>query len=281
MHSIEDPQMPPEVKRIIANAVSKTPKGPEGETPLGERVPQINAALAARYQVLHKGQQLPSHYTLPANATQKDAERISGLLKDEESAQGTAAQRTQAQQNHQETMAMMQQNRQEKSDTETRKAAYEAYKPSLDAAERFNVMAKNYEDAAGPQHDQQAMLSLLYNHLGMTAGGQKGARLTRDIVTEAQNSRPWLQGMQTKFDKDGLLTGVTLTPLQMKQMVALGREKFSQELAKSRSASDFVGFKGEGPKMTPTDSVKRFYLIEAGRDPKKAQQLALADGWSE
>ena len=101
-------------------------------------------------------------------------------------------------------------------------ALLKLYEPAQDSAERFNVMAKNYEDAV-KNHDQQAMLSLLANHLGMTMGLQKGARMTKDIIHEAQQSRPWLQGLQAKFDKDGYLTGVTLSPEQMRQMVDLGQ----------------------------------------------------------
>lgn len=275
-----DPADDPKVKQIIGvmQNSAKPPAEKEGEMPLGDRVQQINAALARRYQVLHKGV-LPPEYMLPPNATQKDAERISGMLKDEEGAQGTKAQRDQAQQNHQETMAMMQQNREQKSSTEMRTAAAKAYAPAMDSAERFNVMAKNYEDAV-KNHDQQAMLSLLANHLGMTMGLQKGSRLTRDIIKEAQTSRPWLQGMAAKFDKDGYLTGVTLTPQQMRQMVDLGRERFSEDTTKAKNESDFIGFKDEGPTRTPSKATINHYTALANGDAKKAKELAAADGWT-
>jgi hypothetical protein len=89
-------------------------------------------------------------------------------------------------------------------------------------------MAKNYPD--GLKGDQQAMLSLLSNHLGMTMGLQKGAQLNQAIIAEAQKSRPWLQGLAAKFDKDGYLTGVTLTPEQMKQMLGLGAERYAEDI---------------------------------------------------
>ena len=50
---------------------------------------------------------------------------------------------------------------------------------------------------------------------------QKGARITKDILNEAQKSTPWLQGMKAKFDSQGYLSGVTLTPQQMDQMMGL------------------------------------------------------------
>src|SRR6185312_3971868 len=99
--------------------------------------------------------------------------------------------------------------------------------------ERYNVMAKNYEDAI-KDHDQQAMLSLLYNHMGMTMGLQKGARMTQDLIREAQQSQPWLQGIKAKFDKNGYLTGVVLSPQQMREMVNNARGRYQEDVRKAR-----------------------------------------------
>lgn len=153
------------------------------------------------------------------------------------------------------------------------------YEPAQDSAERFNVMAKNYEEAIR-NHDQQAMLSLLANHLGMTMGLQKGARMTRDIIREAEQSRPWLQGMGAKFDKDGYLTGVTLTPQQMRQMVNLGRERFKEDMVKANNEAGYMGATEEGPARTPSISVKNHYLGLANGDKNKALQLMAEDGWT-
>src|SRR6185437_10156069 len=118
-------------------------------------------------------------------------------------------------------------------DAATKEKILTYWQPALDSAERFNVMARNYQDAL-KDHDQQAMLSLLANHLGMTMGLQKGSRLTKDIIHEAEQSRPWLQGLQAKFDKNGYLTGVVLTPQQMAQMMTLAEGRYGQDVAKSR-----------------------------------------------
>jgi hypothetical protein len=158
-------------------------------------------------------------------------------------------------------------------------AAFKAYSPALDSAERFNVMTNNYEDAV-KNHDQQAMLSLLANHLGMTMGLQKGARMTRDIIREAEQSRPWLQGLEAKFDKDGYLTGVNLTPQQMRQMVNLGRERFTEDLTKGRNEARYQGSTDEGPERTPNEATIRFYIGQANGDAKKAKELAAKDGWT-
>jgi hypothetical protein len=92
-----------------------------------------------------------------------------------------------------------------------------------DALDRMSTMDQNQRDAL--KGDQQAMLSLVSNHIGMTIGAQKGARITRAAFEEAQNSAPWLARMGARWSSDGYLSGVTLTPDQMEQMVRLAREK--------------------------------------------------------
>lgn len=155
-----------------------------------------------------------------------------------------------------------------------------AYQPTLDSAERMNVMTESYEKAV-KDHDQQAMLNLLANHLGMTMGLQKGARMTKDIVTEAKNSQPWLAGMQSKFDKDGYLSGVTLSPNQMRQMVALGQSRYAEDAKKSRSTAQYLGAKDDGPARVPGKATINYYLGLTGGDPQRAKALAAQDGWSQ
>jgi len=154
-----------------------------------------------------------------------------------------------------------------------------AWTPTLESGERMNVMTDAYEKAV-KNHDQQAMLNLLANHLGMTMGLQKGARMTRDIINEAKNSTPWLQGMEARFDKDGYLTGVTLTPQQMRQMVNLGQERYAEDVKKSRSTAQYLGAKDDGPERVPGKATINYYLGLASGDPGKGKQLAAADGWT-
>ena len=125
----------------------------------------------------------------------------------------------------------------------SREEGLKVFQPALDSEERLKVMRQNYVD--GLKGDQQAQLSLLANHLGMTMGLQKGARLNQAIISEAQQSRPWLQGLKAKFDSDGYLTGVTLSPQQMQQMVSLGEDRFRADVSKSRRSASMVGVAGE------------------------------------
>ena len=74
-----------------AGALLKPKEPVEGERPL-TNVDQMNKALESRYQILHPGGALPPHFTLPANATQKDYDRIDKALEGNERALGTKAQ---------------------------------------------------------------------------------------------------------------------------------------------------------------------------------------------
>ena len=89
--------------------------------------------------------------------------------------------------------------------------------------QRLKTMQDNLQ--AGLKGDQQAMLSLTANHIGMTLGAQKGARITRAVWDEATESAPWLSRVTARWTPDGYLSGVVLTPDQMHQMVHLGQEK--------------------------------------------------------
>ena len=166
----------------------------------------------------------------------------------------------------------------EKTDTATREKVLTYWQPTLDSAERANVMSKNYLDAT-QNHNQQAMLSLLANHLGMTMGLQKGARMTKDIIREAQQSQPWLQGVESKFDKDGYLSGVTLSPPQMKQMLDLGFERYREDVKKSRSMSGYIGVQDEPSRQLGRESAS-YYLQASGGDANKARSMAKQDGWT-
>lgn len=253
----------------------KAAGGQEGELPLRDRVPQLNKMLTDRYQVLHAGKPLPAEYQIPANATQKDYDRIDKALEGEERAGATAAQQQQLNEMRRQTQTLAG----KKEELSVKQAALKAYTPALDSAERFNVMTKNYEDAVR-SNDQQAMLSLLANHIGMTMGLQKGARINQAMYNEAQRSVPFLQGVAAKFDKDGYLSGVTLTPSQMRQMVNLGRERFSEDVTKGRNESRYLGTTDEGPERTPSKATINHYLGLANGDAAKAKQLAAADGWT-
>jgi hypothetical protein len=129
------------------------------------------------------------------------------------------------------------------------------------ALDRQKTMHQNLAD--GLKGNQQAMLSLVANHIGMTLGAQKGARITRAVWEEATASTPWLQRIEAKFNGNGYLSGVVLTPDQMRQMVDLADQKVGivkdhVDRVQQRYAKE-LAVKGRGrtvstPPSTPTET---------------------------
>jgi len=181
------------------------------------------------------------------------------------------------------------------------KDTFKRYDTALDADQRLSRMEAAYGKAV--KGDQQAMLSLLTDHIGMTLGLQKGARITKDILNEAQQSQPWLAQMEAKFESRGYLSGVTLGKDQMSQMLDLGYEARDRSWGSAQDATQMYGVQppkgaqaifskrkvGEKPALTGTlpngngrviDKATAMQFYEAaGRDPQKAQQLATQNGW--
>lgn len=118
-----------------------------------------------------------------------------------------------------------------------------------DSQSRMDVMQDAY-DKALRDHDQQAMLNLLANHLGMTMGLQKGARMTRDIINEAQKSGYLDERIEAHFDQNGYMTGVVLTPRQMNQMVDLAKVRLTEDARKVTEMETYFNVRG-GMAATP------------------------------
>lgn len=111
--------------------------------------------------------------------------------------------------------------------------AYETYNGSVS---RYKIMEEAVPKAL--KGDQQAMINLLYNHIGMTTGLQKGARITKDLISEAENSAPWEAtilkriGIDKEFEiTPDLLRGVVLDSTTMHNMVALAQDRVNQDYA--------------------------------------------------
>ncbi len=115
------------------------------------------------------------------------------------------------------------------------------------AVDRSTLMDNNLRDALNG--NQQAMVSLVANHVGMTGGAQPGMRITRATWEEAAQSAPWIDTVKAKWFHedpqtgdlifDGFKGGINLTPEQMKQMVQLAHEKtqvFKDHLARLDAA---------------------------------------------
>ena len=102
---------------------------------------------------------------------------------------------------------------------------------------RYRVMVDN--ERAALEGNQQAMLNILANHMGMTQGLQKGSRINQAMWDEAMGSAPWMERILSRFTKvdpttgDRVITqplkGLTLSPEQIKQMVDLGYDRRTRE----------------------------------------------------
>lgn len=164
------------------------------------------------------------------------------------------------------------------------------------ARRRLFTMNKNMEEITENPANQQAMLSLVANHIGMTLGGQKGARITRAIWEEAIQSAPWLQRADAKFvwQKDPstglpveILQEVYISPEQAEQMVGLGKDVVEGlENSVTDVQNEFGEDLGEGDALkkkskggTPgTDVI--YAKDPQGKVHKAKKGTALPKGWT-
>jgi hypothetical protein len=142
-------------------------KPAEGELPLADKVPQINQALASRFQVLNPGKPLPPQFTLPPTATQKDFDRVDKLMQQTEQAQGTKAQQDTANSMRQQTAEMAKQNQQDRIDKQ-------GIEPVVGTDKSGNSVLVSMADA---------------KNMGLTGTMKADA----DLVNKSQAARDWLK----------------------------------------------------------------------------------------
>lgn len=120
--------------------------------------------------------------------------------------------------------------------------------PAVESDTRFRVMKDNEKDALNG--NQQAMLSLVANHMGMTLGQQKGTRVNQAQWNEAIASAPWIEAQAAKWfhtDEngdhifDGFKSGVTITGDQIKQMVGLAQQRRLRQWQQAQQAGQLYG----------------------------------------
>lgn len=115
---------------------------------------------------------------------------------------------------------------------------------------RFDLMTNSYQKAMADPGNQQAQLLLLTNHIGMTLGAQKGARITQAILDEAKASGYLDERIEAHFGPDGVMTGVVLTPRQMAQMMDLAKDKLMADGNKVQQMEMYFNTQG-GQRATP------------------------------
>ena len=116
----------------------------------------------------------------------------------------------------------------------------------------LQLMEDNYADAL--KGNQQAMVSMLFNHMGMTSGAVPGTRMTRAAVDEAQESAnriglnvaKWFhQDTDGNYVFDGPKGGVNLTKTQMDQMIELAKQRVNTQHAVVESMQNELAGQGE------------------------------------
>lgn len=148
------------------------------------------------------------------------------------------------------------------------KSIEDAFTQVNEAETRYATMQDSLPKAlAGSQQD---MLNIISNHMGMTAGIQKGSRITQALWNEAMSSAPFLDRLLSHFtttdpqtgDRIFIadpLTGLTLTSDQLKRMVELGKQRldltdqaYSRLRQQVRSGYGMQGAQGGGATQTPS-----------------------------
>ena len=140
----------------------------------------------------------------------------------------------------------------------------------------LQLMQQNLQEALNG--NQQAMVSLLFNHIGMTAGAVPGTRMARATVEEAMHSTPWLSGIVAKWfhqDEtgdyifDGLKGGINLTKPQMEQMVDLAKNRVGVQQQVLRNMSQIPGMFGTGEETPPGVSAIGGFSLGGGSSNAK------------
>jgi hypothetical protein len=217
----------PTQKRFGGAPVAAKPTGPkepkEGELPLGERVPQLNKELEARYQVLHPGQALPPQFTLAANATQKDFDRMDKVMEATEKATGTKAE--------QDTLAEMRRQNQAtaaetKKNTEATQSYYKhsGFIDKLRAPVDTLVMRMGRLEDTLRQQSPQADALVAPELLTVMAGGQgSGLRMNEAEIARIVGGRSVWENLKARIQhwNTDPAAARSITPDQDKQIRAL------------------------------------------------------------
>jgi len=163
------------IKQITQDRITKN-----GE-PLAEKIPMLNGALQARWQVLNPGQPLPPYFTLQPGATQKDFDRLDKVLQQTELDQGTKSQRETTNAIRNQTFALTQQQKNEAPvfafDAKHKAAIQAGYAPTT-ARSYSHLMAKRAEIIAAQIEIGQ---NIKAGHLG-----SQGKAVTQDMLADPE-----------------------------------------------------------------------------------------------
>jgi hypothetical protein len=125
--------------------------------------------------------------------------------------------------------------------------------------------------------NQQAQVAILANHIAMTTH-QPGAamRPTQALFNEAAATQPWMAKITKRFDQDGILAGVVLSPEQIQQMVDLApimvnadAEVLKNVNTEFQDKLNPLPAQQGGPHSTPNTKIKTLTAPPGGAGPVK------------
>jgi hypothetical protein len=195
-----DPSKDPTVQQLSAVKAASA-KVPDADQPLGARVPQLNAALQSRYQVLNPKQPLPQSLMLPPDATGKDFDRVDKMMQQTEQSSATKAQQDAANSIRQQTLALAQQGR---GDARLDKS-YQFNQAKLDKArtpiDQLSARFGRLQDTLA-QGSPQADALVAPELLTVMAGGQgSGLRMNEAEIARVVGGRNKWQDLQAAVNK--------------------------------------------------------------------------------
>ena len=100
-----------------------------------------------------------------------------------------------------------------------------AVKQNTDAKNAFNSAATNLRLMAKTAPEARrgngaAQVGIISAYLKTVVGGQgTGVRITKPEWDAVSKTRPWMQGIKATFSPDGVMTGASISPEQVNQMV--------------------------------------------------------------
>lgn len=169
-----------------------------------------------------------------------------------------------------------------------------------EAQTRLKIMEQNATEAY--QGNQQAMVSLLMNHIGMTLGAQKGTRVAQASIEEARRSAAWIdtklaaighQDSNGDFIYDGPKGGINLTGPQIGQMVDLAKQRNDLQWQQVKDTGATYGVDlsgaiqqtqngaavGKAGKPGGAGSTGQFVVIDPAGKPHRFDTQAQADAF--
>jgi hypothetical protein len=140
-----------------------------------------------------------------------------------------------------------------------------ASEAAMDADNRYYIMMRNIQ-----QPSAQGDIALLFNHIGMTLGAQKGARITDAEIRKAMTARSLPQDLLGKLESWGVMGYLTgrkdlppggfLTPEQRTNMLQLAQEMREMIWWKAKNVRDFYQYQGKeaspNPALPPVKTMK-------------------------